>query len=240
MSSFLFGVGLQWKMDLRNKGILLTYYAVPLLFFAFMGGIFSSINPASKDTLIQSMNVFGITMGAILGASSPLVEVYGSEIKKAYQMGKIPIWVAAVNNFISAFLHLFLMSLIIFILAPLAFEAKTPSNLGLYFLAISIFIMASITTGTVLGLFIKNTSRLTMVAQVIFLPSIMLSGIMFPVTMLPGAMEMVGLLFPATWGFKMMINEVFDIKQLMPLIAIIIITVGISIFKLSILEKTEL
>lgn len=236
MNAFLYGVSLQWKMDLRNKGVLLTYYGVPLLFFAFMGGIFSSINPASKDTLIQSMNVFGITMGAVLGASSPLVEAYGSEIKKAYQMGKIPIWVAAVNNFISAFLHLFLMSLIIFILAPLAFEAKIPSNIGLYFLAISVFIIASITTGTVLGLFIKNSSRLTMVAQVVFLPSIMLSGIMFPVKMLPKAMEMAGKLFPATWGFKLMTSSTFDVSLLIPLIAIIITTVGISMYKLSILD----
>lgn len=138
MSAFLYGVTLQWKLDLRNKGVLLTYYITPLVFFIFMGGIFSSINPTAKDTLIQSMTVFGITMGAILGAPTPLVELYGSEIKKAYKVGGIPLWVASINNFISAFVHLFIMSLIIFLIAPLAFHAKIPVNLVVYFLCLGI------------------------------------------------------------------------------------------------------
>lgn len=75
MNAFIYSVGLQWRLDLRNKGILTTYYIVPLIFFGFMGSIFSSINPQSKDTLIQSMSIFSITMGAILGAPAPLVEI---------------------------------------------------------------------------------------------------------------------------------------------------------------------
>lgn len=64
MKAFLYGVSLQWKMDIRSKTLLITCYIVPLLFFAVMGGIFTSVMPDSKDTLIQSMTVFGVTMGA--------------------------------------------------------------------------------------------------------------------------------------------------------------------------------
>lgn len=233
MSAFLYGAALQWKLDLRNKGILLTYYVVPLVFFAFMGGIFSSINPMAKDTLIQSMSVFGVTMGAILGAPTPLVELYGSEIKKAYKVGGIPLWAAAINNFISAFVHLFLMSLVIFIIAPLAFEAKIPANLALYFLSLAIFIIVSLSVGTALGLLIKNISKLTMASQLIFLPSIMLAGIMFPVNMLPEGLESASKIFPATWGFKMMNSEVSEVKLLIPLVAIMLVSLCISGYKLS-------
>ena len=233
MSAFLYGVALQWKLDIRNKGVLLTYYIVPLVFFAFMGGIFTSINPTAKDTLIQSMAVFGVTMGAILGAPTPLVELYGSEIKKAYMVGGIPLWVASINNFISAFVHLFIMSFMIFIIAPLAFDAKIPTNPVLYFLSLAIFIIISLAVGTVLGLLIKNISKLTMVSQFIFLPSIMLTGIMFPVNMLPKVLENVGKIFPATWAFKLMTSEVFEVKLLMPLVAIMFVSICISGYKLS-------
>lgn len=233
MSAFLYGVALQWKLDIRNKGVLLTYYVVPLVFFAFMGGIFSSINPTAKDTLIQSMTVFGVTMGAILGTPIPLVELYGSEIKKAYQVGGIPIWVASINNFISAFVHLYIMSLVIFFVAPLAFDAKIPANLALYFLSLAIFIIVCLAVGTVLGLLIKSTSKLTMASQFIFLPSIMLAGIMFPVNMLPKVLENVGKIYPATWGFKLMTSEVFDIKLLIPLVLIMFVSTCISGYKLS-------
>ncbi len=233
MSAFLYGITLQWKLDIRNKGVLLTYYIVPLVFFAFMGGIFTSINPVARDTLIQSMTVFGVTMGAILGAPTPLVELYGSEIKKAYKVGGIPLWAASINNFISAFIHLFIMSLVIFFISPLAFGAKTPINLIHYFLSLTIFIMASLMVGTILGLYIKSLSKLTMISQFIFLPSIMLSGIMFPVSMLPKVLEDIGKVFPATWGFKLMTSRGFSVKLLIPLVTIMFISICINVYKLS-------
>jgi ABC-2 type transport system permease protein len=233
MNAFLYGVILQWKLDLRNKGVLLTYYVVPLIFFLFMGGIFSSINPNAKYTLIQSMTVFGVTMGAVLGTPAPLTELYGSEIKKSYKVGGIPLWAASVNNFISGFVHLFIMSLVIFIIAPPAFGAKMPANPALYFLCLAIFIMVNLAVGTFLGLLIKSSSKLTMVSQLIFLPSIMLAGIMFPANMLPKLLETAGMIFPASWGFKMMTSEHFDAKLLMPLLAIMIISICMSMYKLS-------
>jgi len=233
MGAFVYGVILQWKLDLRNKGILLTYYVVPLVFFGFMGAIFSSINPSAKDTLIQTMTIFGVTMGAILGSPTPLVELYGSEIKKAYKVGNIPLWVVAVNNFISAFIHLLIMSLIIFIIAPIVFKAKVPENLGLYFSSLSLFIIVSLGVGTMLGLFITSTSKLTMASQFIFLPSLMLSGIMFPVNLLPKILEIFGAIFPATWGFQIMTSYVFDMKLYIPLVMILFISICISGYRLS-------
>ena len=87
MSGFLYGVALQWKLDLRSKEVLIVYYIVPLVFFVFIGGMFTSIDPMAKDSLIQSMTIFGVTMGAYLGAPTPLIEAYSSEIKKAYKVG---------------------------------------------------------------------------------------------------------------------------------------------------------
>lgn len=81
MGAFLYGVFLQWKLDIRSKTLLITCYIVPLLFFAIMGGIFTSVMPESRYTLIQSMTVFGVTMGALIGLPPSLVEIYGSDIK---------------------------------------------------------------------------------------------------------------------------------------------------------------
>ena len=66
MSAFFYGVFLQWRLDIRSKALLITCYVVPLLFFAVMGGIFTAVNPAAKDTLTQSMTVMGVAMGALI------------------------------------------------------------------------------------------------------------------------------------------------------------------------------
>ena len=72
-----------------------------------------------------------------------------------------------------------------------------------------------------------------MASQFIFLPSIMLAGIMFPANMLPKVLETVGIIFPATWGFKLMTSEVFDVKLLIPLVVIMFVSICISGYKLS-------
>lgn len=233
MGGFLYGVALQWKLDLRNKGIIIPYYIVPLVFFAFMGGIFTFTDPMAYKTLIQSMTVFGVTMGAMIGSPTPLVETFGSDIKKSYRVGGIPLWTAVVNNFISGFIHLFIMSLVIFFVAPIAFDATVPNNTILYFSSLALFIATCLSVGTVLGLVVKSLSKLTMISQFIFLPSIMLSGIMFPANMLPEFLQGLGKIFPATWGFENMIKSKFDIVTVLPLIAIFTICLLISLWRIN-------
>lgn len=143
MSGFLYGCLLQCKVKL-------LYYVAPLIFFLFMGGIFTSIISDVNETLIQYLTVFGTSLGAILGSPLPLCELYGSDIKKAYNVGGILIWTVAVSNFISAFIHLSIVSFIIFCIAPIVFDAVIPSNLLNYFISLDIMLVASISVGTLL------------------------------------------------------------------------------------------
>ncbi len=222
MSAFLYGVALQWKLDIRSKSLLITCYVVPLLFFAVMGRIFTSINPEAKYTLIQSMTVLGVSTGALIGLPPSLVEIYGSDIKKVYKANGVPLYLGLVSMFLSAFIHLLIMCAIIYIVAPIAFDATPPASLPLYFGSLAIFILVSLSIGSVLGLSVKNQAKLTMISQVIFLPSIMLSGIMFSVNLLPRFFKIVGKIFPATWGYKLMVDYSFYFGNLWPLVAILL------------------
>lgn len=220
MKAFCYGVFLQWKLDLRNKGIWLTYYAVPMVFFAFMGGVFTSIDPTAKNTLIPSMTVFGVSMGALIGAPHSLVAFYGGGIKKAYQAGGIPLWTPIINNLISAFFHLLIMSVLIFLIAPPLFGAKQPEHLDVYFLSIALLVLASVALSTLLGVSVKSTGKLSMLSQIFFLPSIILSGIMFPVGMLPEALAVFGKAFPAAWAFQLMQEDAVSFSGVLPIFII--------------------
>jgi len=78
-------------------------------------------------------------------------------MEKAYKVGGIPLWVPSFNNFISAFIHLFIMSIMIFVIAPLTFNAKVPENSVQYFVSLGVFILTCLSLGTVLGLIIRGT-----------------------------------------------------------------------------------
>lgn len=225
MGAFLYGIYLQWKLDIRSKTLLITCYIVPLLFFAIMGGIFTSVLPEARYTLIQSMTVFGVTMGALIGLPPSLVEIYSSDIKKVYKANGVPLYLGLVLTNISAYIHLFIMSIILYIAAPLAFNAEMPENPVLYFASLAIFIAVSLSIASIIGLAVKDQAKTSMVSIIIFLPSIMLSGIMFPIELLPKAFEIVGKIFPASWGYRVMADSTFQLENLLPLVAILILAI---------------
>ena len=233
MNGLLYSLTLQWKLDIRSKSLLVTYYIVPLIFFLLMGGIFTSVMPEMSSTLIQSMIVMSVSMGAFLGLPASLIETYGSDIKKIYKANGVPIHLGLVTMVFSAFLHLMITSMVILLLAPILFKANLPSQFPLFFLTLAIYIFVSLSIGSILGLTVNNQAKLTMIAQLIFLPSIMLSGIMFPITLLPDFLQAIGRLFPASWGFRLMLENGFGLENLWYLILVSCISVMTCILLLN-------
>lgn len=220
MSGFLYSVALQWKLDIRSKSLLVTCYIVPIIFFLLMGGILTSVMPEMNKTLIQSMIVMCVSMGAFIGLPPSLIETYGSDVKKVYKANGAPLYSGLVTMFLSAFLHLMISCVIILLLAPILFDASLPVQLPFFFFSLAIYIMVSLSIGSILGLIVKNQAKLTMIAQLVFLPSIMLSGIMFPSELLPDFLETLGRIFPASWGYRLMSDHGFCLENLWYLILV--------------------
>ena len=225
MNCFLYSLVLQWKLDIRSKSLLVTFYIVPLLFFLIMGGIFTSVSPGMGTTLIQSMIVMSVSMGAFLGLPPSLVEIYGSDIKKIYNANGVPIYLGLLTMVLSAFVHLMMTSIVILLLAPILFKAILPTQLAIFLLSLTIYIIVSLSIGCILGLTLKNQAKLTMLAQLVFLPSIMLSGIMFPISLLPDFLQVIGHVFPAYWGYRLMLDKGLRLENLWYLILLTCIAV---------------
>ena len=238
MNCFLYSLVLQWKLDIRRKSLLVTFYIVPLIFFLIMGGIFTTVIPEMGSTLIQSMIVMSVSMGAFLGLPPSLVEIYGSDIKKIYNANGVPIYLGLVTILLSAFVHLMMTCIVILLLAPILFKASLPTQLPIFLLSLTIYIIVSLSIGCILGLTLKNQAKLTMLAQLVFLPSIMLSGIMFPISLLPDFLQVIGLVFPAYWGYRLMLENGFSIENLWYMIFIFCIAVMIGILLLN-KQKSE-
>ena len=238
MNSYLYSLVLQWKLDIRSKSLLVTFYIVPLIFFLIMGGIFTSVMPEMGSTLIQSMIVMSVSMGAFLGLPSSLVEIYGSDIKKIYNANGVPIYLGLVTILLSAFVHLMMTCIVILLLAPILFKASLPTQLPIFLLSLTIYIIVSLSIGCILGLTLKNQAKLTMLAQLVFLPSIMLSGIMFPISLLPDFLQVIGHVFPAYWGYRLMLENGFSIENLWYMLFIFCIAVMIGILLLN-KQKSE-
>jgi ABC-2 type transport system permease protein len=202
MKAFLNYLWIQFKIDLRDKGTLLNFYLVPLAFYLVMGAVFSSVTPLMKTTLSASMTIFAITMGAVMGSPTVLVRMRESGTMRAFKVNGISGSAVLAVQAISTFIHLLLVSAIIYIVSPLAFHAQVPPAPLIYFGVVAVYLLACIGIGLLIGVVAPNQSFATMLSMVVFLPSLLLSGIMFPASMLPAPLLWLGRFFPATFALQ--------------------------------------
>jgi ABC-2 type transport system permease protein len=246
MNPLLKYLAMQFKMDIRERGTLLTFYLLPLSFFAVMGAVFSSINPMAKETLTSSMTIFAVTMGAVLGLPVPIVKMRKSGVLRAFRVNGIPNHEVLLVQAISAFLHLLLVSIIILLTAPLVFGAGVPKSYLGYIIIVLSIIFTSIAVGLLIGVTVNDQSFATMLAQGVFLPSLLLSGIMFPATMLPKPFILIGRIFPATQAMISFNSLAFNLKTcysgalaLVIIVFIGLVTIGIAFWKFEKIGKEQ-
>jgi len=67
--------------------------------------------------------------------------------------------------------------------------------------------------------------------QVVFLPSILFSGAMFPSDLLPTALQWFAKIFPASIGMETMTSATLKIGMLSLLLGLTILTIVLSIFR---------
>ncbi len=234
MNAFFYGVALQLKLDIRSRSLFVTCYAVPLLFFLLMGSIFTSVMPEMKETLIPAMIILGVSMGAFIGLPPSLLETYGSDIKKVYKANGVSLYSGLATMLLSTFIHLMILCVVILLLAPVLFQADFPVHIPRFFLALALYLAASLGLGAILGLAVKSQAKLTTVSQIIFLPSIMLSGTMFPTELLPEFLKTIGKFFPATWGYRLMLEPNFPFGRVWYLLLVLL---GAAIICILLLKK---
>lgn len=202
MKAFLKYLGIQFRMDLRDRGVLMTYYLVPLLFFVVVGMVFSSINPLMKKTLAASMSIFAITMGAVMGTPIPIVRARESGTLRAFRTGGIPDAAVLGVQACSAFLHLLLVSAIIYAVSPALLHASLPVSPAYYAAVLLVLLASSVAVGLLIGAHARSQQMASMLSMLVFFPTVMLGGIMFPASMLPGALRWLGRLLPATQAMQ--------------------------------------
>lgn len=199
---------------------------------------YGSLSMGQKRKLHLALALIGDCAGAFVGAPTSIVGFYGSDMKKAYVVGGVPLWTALVNSFVSAMLHLFVVAMIIMVLSPLLFDAEAVAEM-LPFLGITVcFMLSAISIGMLVGLVVKTPARLSMVTMIIFLFSIMLSGIMLPDELLPEVLRDIGGFFPSRWAFSAMVG--IDVgKNVLLMGGMFVAALTLCLIRLRFISKVE-
>lgn len=173
-------------------------YLFPLGFYLMMGAIMPSINPPFRETLIPAMVVFGVLASTLLGIPDPLVNARENGVFRSYKINGIPALSILFIPALTTALHLVIASALITFTAPLLFNAPLPVN-WINYIIIFIALAASCTGLSILIGVVSPSSRMTVLwSQIVFVPSMLLGGLMLPYSMLPEAAQKFAQLLPAT------------------------------------------
>jgi ABC-2 type transport system permease protein len=219
---------IQFKSDLRDKGVLMVYYLVPLVFYAIMGGIMKTL-PADTDTpFTLPITIFTLSMSAYLGMPATLVKAREHGVLEAYRAAGIPAWSLPFVTIVISTLHIMIVAVIIMLSAPPIFASLLPESVATHLLTVLIAALCSQSLGALIACFVKKQNTMTLASQCLFLPSIMFSGIMFPAELLPEPMQRIGEILPATQGVRLYSDAGLQLLPLVILAGITVLAFAIS------------
>jgi ABC-2 type transport system permease protein len=200
MNAFAYHFGFEFRVGIRNKSLMLMNYLFPLGCYLMFGALMGSINPGFLETIVPAMSVFAILSGALLGMPDMLVSSREAGIFRSYKINGVPALSILVIPVLTGMLHALLVTVIIAFTAPALFNGVAPVNWAGFFLVFLVAAFALAGVGALIGV-VSTSSRMTvLLSQLVFLPSMILGGLMFPSRLLPGALAKVAMILPTTYA----------------------------------------
>lgn len=198
MHAFTTHFNFEFRTGIRNKNLLLMNYLFPLGFYLMMGFIMPAINPIFRETMIPALITFAVLASTLLGLPDPLVSARESGIFRSFKINGVPATSILLIPGLTTGLHLAIVSLIILFTAPLLFEAAPPTNGINFFLTTAALALACTGIGILIGVVSPSTRMTVLYSQILFVPSMLLGGMMMPFSMLPEAAQTAAQLLPAS------------------------------------------
>ena len=202
MTAFLTHFAFEFKTGIRNSTLLFMNYLFPLGVYAILGLVMTQVNPAFTDTLLPAMVIFVIMGGTILGLPNPLVEAREAGIYRSYKINGVPAASVVIIPVLTTAFHALIVATIVALTAKPLFASATPEH---WFPMVWITVLVTFTCsaiGALIGVAAADNRAITLLSQIIFLPSMLIGGLMMPLSVLPESMRRFAGLLPTAHAMQ--------------------------------------
>jgi ABC-2 type transport system permease protein len=196
MNAFLHHFSFEFRTGIRNRQLLFMNYLFPLGVYILVGLVMVQINPLFGETAISSMGVFALTAVTLLGIPDPLVTAREAGIFRSYKINGVPSISILTIPGLTTSLHLIVVMAIIVLTAPPLLDASLPVDWLGFALALLATLFALVGLGLLIGVISASTRMTVLWSQLIFLPSMIVGGIMMPHDFLPETVQRISLILP--------------------------------------------
>jgi ABC-2 type transport system permease protein len=202
MNAFFNHFSFEFRTGIRDKSLLLMNYLFPIGLYIMLGLLMAELNPFFVETMIPAFIIIAIMSGTVLSLPTPLVTAREAGIFRSYKINGVPAISILAIPALTTISHMILVAVIITTTAPLVFGAPAPASWTGFILFFLLAAFAHAGLGLLISVISSSSRSVVLWSQLIFLPSMMLGGLMIPYDLLPGALGKIALLLPATYAMN--------------------------------------
>ncbi len=202
MNAFVAHLSYDFKTGIRDKSLMLMNYLFPIGFFLMIGAFMPRINPEFLQIMVPGMILFAIMSGTLLTIPFTIIGNREAGILRSFRVNGVPAGALVTIPIVAAVVHMAVASVILTVGSSTLYEAVIPTNWGWF---TSVFMLAALcfaTFAVLIGIVAQSSRSGTLVAQAIYVPSIMLGGLMVPEELLPEGLLAAASLLPATHAMR--------------------------------------
>jgi len=227
MNAFTSHFSFEFRTGIRDKTLLLMNYLFPLGLYFLLGFLLAELNPDFVPTMVPAMIIVAILSGTVLSMPNPLVTARDAGIFRSYKINGVPAISILSIPALTTILHMVVVAVIITATAYPLFGAPLPTNWFAFILIFLLTAFAHAGLGMLISVISSSTRAIVLWSQLLFLPSMLLGGLMLPYSMLPEAFAKVGLLLPASHAMNAFQGFALDqATSFQPLWSILILSTG--------------
>ncbi len=198
MKAFVNHLAYDFRSVLRDRGRLLMFHLFPLVFFGLCGAFMTAVNPYFREAMLPGMVLFAVMSASLLAAPSTLVQARENGVFRSFRINGVPSASILSIPVIGAALHVAVVAAVISVAGVRVFGGRGPTSLLGFASAALVSYAAFAGIGTLIGVAADRDSSATLIAQLVFIPSMMLGGLMVPERILSPGLHRIALLLPAT------------------------------------------
>ena len=202
MSAFIHHLAYDFRTGIRDRSKLLMFYLFPLVFFALMGGLMSSVNPGFLRVIVPGMVLFAVMCATLLNLPSVLVNAREAGVFRSYRINGVPASSILGIPVIGTAVHMAIIAVIVSVAGGAVFGGTLPASITGFIVAAVLTYAAFSGIGVLIGVAAGSATATILLSQLIYIPSIVLGGIMVPTSMLPPVLQRLSLLLPATHAMR--------------------------------------
>ncbi len=202
MSGYAHHLAFDFKSGIRDTTLMLMNYLFPIGFFVMIGLFMPTINPTFLDIMVPGLILFALMSGTLMTIPGTLVDQRNAGILRSYRVNGVPALALITIPVLGALVHMTLVSAILTAGGGLLFDAVLPARWGWFAGIIVLATLSLATLSALIGIVAPSSRAATLLTQLVFVPSVILGGLMVPADMLPESIARGASLLPATQAMR--------------------------------------